>query len=88
MDDVYQKKLLLDSILENTQAQTRAIEEDELEALETLIARREDIMKQVDELDQKVATMTPEISKRVAGSIKELLSQIIAIDNVNQSRMK
>ena len=88
MDYVYQKQLLLGSILENTQAQTRAIEDDKLEVLETLITQREGIMKQVDELDQKMDTITPQISEESTGPIKNLLAKIITIDNANQSRMK
>lgn len=88
MDYLHQKQLLLDKILENTQMQTRAIEDDKLEDLEALITQREGLMKQVDKLDQKVATMTPKISNEPTGPIKELLSQIINIDNANQSRMK
>ena len=87
MDYLNQKQLLLDSILENTQAQTSAIKEDKLEYLEILITQREGLMKQVDELDLKAAAITPEASKGPTGSIKDLLAKIIHIDNANQSLM-
>lgn len=88
MNDLHQKKLLLNSILENTQAQTRAIEEDELELLEDLISQRQGLMSQVDELDQKMEIAMPTMSKEAKGPLKDLLGRIITIDNANQDLMK
>ena len=81
MNGLEQKELLLKLILENTQAQTHAIKDDKLEALETLITQREEVMSQVDELDKKMAITTSKGSK-------ELLKQIITVDNSNQGLMK
>jgi len=88
VNDLHQKELLLKSILENTRAQTQAIEDDELELLETLITRREGIIRQVDKLDQEMARTTPGTSKEPTGPIKELLRQIITIDDANQELME
>lgn len=85
---INEKQLLLNAMLENTQAQTDAIEDHKIEVLEALITQREGIMKQVDELDQKADAITPEMSKELTGPIKDLLAQIITIDNANQSLMK
>ncbi|HHX62573.1 MAG TPA: hypothetical protein GX707_17950 [Epulopiscium sp.] len=87
MNYLDQKKLLLNSILENTKAQTRAIEDDNLERLETLITQREGIMAQVDELEQRVAATTPETIKELTEPIRELLREIIKIDDSNQELM-
>jgi len=89
VNELHQKKLLLNSILENTQAQTRAIEGDELELLESLISQRQGLMSQVDELDQKMETITmPAVSKEEWGRLKDLLGRIITIDKANQDLMK
>ncbi|HHX61134.1 MAG TPA: hypothetical protein GX707_10545 [Epulopiscium sp.] len=84
MDELHQKQQLLNLILENTQAQTGAIEEDELELLESLISQREGIMRQVDELDLKADTISPKTSEELTGPIKDLLRRIILIDDANQ----
>lgn len=81
MDYIAQKQLLLNQILENTQAQTSAIEGDEVEKLESLISQRGIIMEQVDELGQGQGDAEP-------GVIKELLRQIITIDNGNRLLME
>lgn len=84
MDELHQKQQLLNLILENTQAQTGAIEEDELELLESLISQREGIMRQVDELDLKADTVSSKTSEELTGPIKDLLRRIILIDDANQ----
>lgn len=68
-------------MLENTKAQTKAIEDDSLDELEKLINKREKIMGEVDELDRQASL--DEVSED--GSIKDLLAQIIEIDNKNKS---
>lgn len=84
MDELHQKQQLLNLILENTQAQTGAIEKDELELLESLISQREGIMRQVDELDLKADTISPKTSEELTEPIKDLLRRIILIDDANQ----
>lgn len=88
MNYLYQKELLLNSMLENTQAQTQAIKDDKLELLETLITQREGIMAQVDELDQKMGTIAPETTAELTEPIKDLLRRIISIDDANQELME
>ena len=88
MDYLKQKQLLLNSILENTQAQTKLIEDDNMEALEELIDERQTMMKQVDELDGQFGNTAGEGTPKQAELIKDILGQIIAIDNANQSFMK
>lgn len=80
MNYLEQKQVLLESMLENTQAQTTAIKEDEVDTLENLIAARQKIMAQIDELDT-------ESGLEQSQEAKALLSQIITIDNTNQSLM-
>lgn len=80
MDYLEQKQLLIKAILENTQAQTKAIHDDNMDALEELIGQRQEIMAQVDKLDKESGFKQSE-------PIKALLSQIITIDNANQSLM-
>ncbi len=80
VDNLEQKQVLLQAILENTQAQTKAIEEDKMDLLEGLIAKRQEIMGQVDRLD--------EISGfKQSDPMKALLSQIMTLDNANQALM-
>lgn len=89
MDGLHQKQRLLNLILENTRAQTRAIEDDELELLESLITKREGIMRQVDELDgERAIITTSRTSKEPVAPIRALLKEIITIDNANQDLMK
>ena len=80
VDYLQQKEVLVKSILENTQAQTKAIEDDEMDLLESLISKRQEIMAQVDQLDKESGFEQSE-------PIKALLGQIIAIDNANQVLM-
>lgn len=87
MDYYNEKEVLLGSILENTQAQTNLIKEDDADGLEALISQRATMMDQVDVLDKQanmpMSQMPPEQSK----SIKNILGQIITIDNANQALM-
>lgn len=79
VDYLRDKKALLGLILENTQAQTRVIEEDDMDALEGLILKRQEMMDQVDNLDQKAGKVI---------SDKEILKKIMDTDQANQSLMK
>lgn len=80
MEYLQQKQALLESILENTQAQTKAVEDDDMALLEELINKRQETINQVNQLDKASGFKQSE-------AIKALLSQIITIDNTNQSLM-
>ena len=88
MDYLNKKQLLLRSILDNTQAQTKLIKEGHVDALEALIGQRAAIMAQVDELDEEAREAVGKIPSEEMEPIKNLLSHIITIDNDNQSLMK
>lgn len=88
MDYLEKKRVLLGSILENTQAQTKLIQEDDIDALEILIDERAIIMAQVDDLDQVVSALGIDASHEQKEPIKALLSQIITLDTANQTLMK
>lgn len=81
-DYVTQKQQLLDAILENTKAQSQAIEKDQPQTLEELIADRENLMQQVDSLDNSFE------QKTLHQAFKETLQEIITIDNANQVLVK
>ena len=83
VDYIVQKQSLLGNILENTKEQTRAIESDQIDDLEALIAKRGALMEQVDKLDQAMDVPTDGLTE----GIKDLLGEIITIDNANQSLM-
>ena len=87
MNYLEQKQALLQSILTNTQAQTKAIEADDMDQLERLITRRQDIMTQVDLLDKQAGPSGPVNTSQQQAASKDLLAQIIKIDNANQSLM-
>lgn len=88
MDYLHQKQLLLDLILENTQAQTKVIEDDDMDTLELLISKRQTMMNQVDDLDTDASMATSDIAPQQAEPIKSLLNQIMMIDKTNQSLMR
>lgn len=88
MDYLQEKELLLGSILENTQAQTKLIEDENMDALEELISKRQTLMNQVDVLDQEAGDLVDEMTSKQAAPLKSLLSQIMTIDHANQSLMK
>lgn len=87
MDYIEQKQLLLTKILQNTQTQTYAIENEDLQTLDTLINQRDSLIQQVDNLDRAMASTVSNISKGDFQPIKDLLTQIIQIDNANQALM-
>ena len=88
MDYLEQKQLLLNSILLNTKSQTDAIENDDIDTLELLIAKRQEMMLEVDKLDASMADQVAEITSSQAQKLKETLKEIITIDNNNKSLMK
>lgn len=69
--------------MENTKEQSRAIEADQIDELESLIAKRGALMEQIDKLDQAAEEADAVINE----GIKILLSKIIAVDKANQSIM-
>lgn len=76
MEHMEKREFLLREILQNTKSQSKAIEEDNLEVLATLIDQRDSLMQQVDNLPVYKSE-----------SIKEILSEIVNIDNTNQALM-
>lgn len=84
MNDIHQKELLLRSILKNTQEQTKAIKDDQLEDAEKLISQRHDMMQQVDKLDQKIKAAGTKTLKDLAKSMADILAQTISTDGGNQ----
>lgn len=88
MDYLQQKQLLLRSILENTQGQTKVIEDEDMEALGELISQRQEMMSQIDALDKKAGNDAYEITSEQEALIKDLLGEIIIVDKTNQSLMK
>ena len=88
MDYYKQKKGLLDSILENTQAQTKLVKEDNAHALEVLIGQRASMMAQVDSLDKQASAISLALSPDQTQALKALLSQVMTLDQVNQSLMQ
>lgn len=88
MNYLKEKETLLGSMLANTQAQTRLIKEDDTDGLEDLITQRQEIMTQVDRLDQQAKEAGYEVDLAATGPVKEMLGQIIALDQTNQLLMK
>ena len=88
MENLQEKLILLDSILQNTQEQTKAIVSDDMDTLGVLINQREAMMLKVDELDIGITDTAEEVTPEQADLVKSLLSQIITIDNTNQSTMQ
>lgn len=88
LDYINQKQDLLEAILENTKAQSKAIQQDQTVPLEGLINDREGLMKQVDALDQEAAQAKITLSEDLTNSIRQKLKEIITIDNANQALIK
>ena len=86
MDYLQEKQVFLQAILSNTQAQTKAIEADDIDGLEALITKRQEIMVQVDVLDKQAGPGGLANTDQQASN-KDLLAQIIKIDKANQSLM-
>lgn len=72
-------------MLDNTQAQTKAIEEGDMDGLASLMDKREEIMADVDQLDQKSSHIIPELTTDQKQAMKDLLGQMIALDQKNQA---